>query len=84
VGMTFERCSLVEADLSLTDLSKASLRNCDLTRADIQEASFSLTDLRGANLTGWNLKRDNLAGIIVTPHQFEVLAGEIGIQVLDS
>jgi fluoroquinolone resistance protein len=81
--MDWAACSFVEADLSLTDLSKTSFVDCDLTRVDIQEATFFQTDLRGANLTGWNLKDHNLQGIIITPAQFDALATELGILILE-
>ena len=43
-----------------------------------------MTDFRGATLAGMNLKTDNLKGVIITPKQLEMLAGEIGIKVIDS
>ena len=82
--MAWASCSLVEADLSLTDLREASFVNCDLTRVDLQEATFFQTDLRGANLTGWNLKRHDLHGAIITPAQFDALATELGILILET
>jgi hypothetical protein len=34
-------------------------------------------------LGGWNLKRDELAGIVVSTGQLRELAGEIGVLVID-
>jgi fluoroquinolone resistance protein len=80
--MRFERCSFAEADFSLADLDEAIFKDCDLSNVDLQQTTFAYTDLRGSNLTGWNPKRYDLTGIIVTPSQLEALAGEIGIHVV--
>jgi uncharacterized protein YjbI with pentapeptide repeats len=79
----FERCSFVEADLSLANLTEAAFMDCDLSNVDLQETTFRMTDLRGSNLTGWNLKRHDLAGIVITSAQAATLAEALGIQVLD-
>jgi len=81
-GVVFDRCSLVEADLSLTTLKKASFVEADLTSAAMREAAFEQTDLRGANLTGWSLRHLDLRGTIMDRRQLEQLAGELGIQIL--
>jgi uncharacterized protein YjbI with pentapeptide repeats len=81
-GGVFDTSSLLEADLSLTNLKKASFVEADLTRASIREAVFEQTDLRGANLTGWSLRRDELKGTIMDRRQIELLVQELGIQIL--
>ena len=81
--MAFDHCLLVDTDLSLTDLRAASFAGCDLTNTDIREARFFQTDLRGANLTGWSLKQHDLSGTIISSAQFEALATELGILVID-
>jgi uncharacterized protein YjbI with pentapeptide repeats len=81
--MTFRQCTFVEADLSLASLRSASFRDCDLTSVDLTETAFFQTDLRGSTLGGWNLKRNDVGGIIVTTAQLYELALEIGILVDD-
>jgi uncharacterized protein YjbI with pentapeptide repeats len=39
-GVVFDRCSLAEADLSLTTLKKASFVEADLTGVAVREAAF--------------------------------------------
>lgn len=82
--ISFARCSLVEADLSLTDLSHASFVDCDLSNVDLHEATLFMTDLRGATLSGWNVRRHDLAGIVISPAQCRHLIEELGIQVLEA
>jgi uncharacterized protein YjbI with pentapeptide repeats len=59
------------------------LVNCDHTRVEIHEATFFQTDLRGANLTGWSLKDHDLQGVIIIPAQFDSLATELGILLME-
>lgn len=82
-GMCFERCSMIEADLSLTNLERASFVECDLSAVDVQEATFFQTDVRGSNLTGWNLRANNLAGTVMMSQQLSFLAHELGIEIID-
>ena len=61
------RPDLSEADLSLTKLSGANLREADIREADLSlttlsEANFREADLREANLSRANLIRANLSG----------------------
>jgi uncharacterized protein YjbI with pentapeptide repeats len=50
--MAFECCSLIEADLSLTNLKEAPFVNCDLTRAEIREAEFFQNRSAGSHADG--------------------------------
>ncbi len=81
--MVFRDCTFIEADLSLANLRFATFADCDLTGVDLTETAFFQTDLRGSTLGGWNLKRDELGGIVVTLSQMADLAAEIGILVMD-
>lgn len=81
--MMFRQCTFVEADFSLASLRQATFEECDLSRVDLTGTTFFHTDLRGSMLSGWNVKRDALEGIVVTPGQMRDLAEEIGILVLD-
>ncbi len=81
--MRFQDCSFVEADFSMASLRHARFTDCDLSRVDLTETEFFQTDLRGSMLSGWNLKRDALEGIVVSPGQARDLAAEIGILVID-
>jgi fluoroquinolone resistance protein len=81
--MTFRDCTFVEADLSMTSLRLATFADCDLSGVDLRETVFFQTDVRGSMLGGWNLKRDELAGIVVSPGQAWELLGEIGVLVIE-
>ena len=69
--------------MALSDLSKASFLNPDLSHARLDEARFSQTDLRGAALAGLDLRRVDLAGAIMTPSQLAYLAEALGIQLME-
>jgi len=81
--MTFRQCTFVEADLSLASLRQATFADCDLSGVDLTETVFFQTDLRGSKLGGWNLKRDELAGIVVSTGQAQELMGEIRVLVVE-
>ena len=80
--MRIDACSFRDADFSHADLREATFSACELSGVDITAARFQHTDLRGSNLTGWNLNTHDLAGIVISPAQFESLAFELGIQIV--
>jgi uncharacterized protein YjbI with pentapeptide repeats len=83
-GMDFSNSSFVETDLSLANLEKTTFINSQFVNVSINGAKLLMTDLRGATIQGISFKEDNLKGIILTPHQVEMLAQEIGITVIES
>lgn len=52
--------SLLDADLSGTDLADADLSGANLRRANLRGADLRRANLRGANLRGANLREANL------------------------
>lgn len=83
-GLDLSRSSFSETDLSLANLEKTSFINSYIANVKLDGATCNMTDFRGAELQGFNLKTQNLKGIILTPQQVMLLASDIGIQVLEA
>src|SRR5215213_7663229 len=58
-GANLSRAELRDADLSLADLSNVTLRDANLSGADLQNANLSGADLSSANLQDANLRAAN-------------------------
>jgi uncharacterized protein YjbI with pentapeptide repeats len=82
----FERCSLVDADLSGARLARVEFDTCDMTRADLSGAAIQTTSLRGCTVDGLRGVA-SLRGATVTRDAVLPLAisafGELGIVVAD-
>ena len=82
-GLDLSKSSFFETDLSMANLEKTLFVNCHVTNIKVQKARLHMTDFRGAELLGFNLRSDDLKGIIVTPQQMEQLATAVGIHVIE-
>jgi uncharacterized protein YjbI with pentapeptide repeats len=79
----FADCSLVEADFSMCDLRESDFRRANLRLAFFHGAKFGKTDFRDADILGFDLRMENLAGVIFTPVQFVSLAESLGVVIKD-
>ncbi|MCP3768633.1 MULTISPECIES: pentapeptide repeat-containing protein [unclassified Streptomyces] len=85
--VVFESCVLVEPDFGGARLERVEFVDCALKGADLSGATLTDVDLRGAASLEIARGVDRLAGAVISTGQLldlaPVLAGELGIRVLD-
>jgi len=78
---TFDNCSMLEVDLSESNLSQSKLVNCNLIRTTFDNTKLVATDLRGSIDFDINPKSNDINNMKISRVQIEGLLNEFDLVI---